>query len=368
MNMKLAEQIKHFRRYGYVIVRAADRSVEFNKKSSLFGQLNTETLNYFHSVKDTWKYKIWRNFHQVAASNNRHSFPLPMTGLLKNVLNNIVSESKLLLESELSGSGQLIELSCMLSLPGSERQHAHSDIPYSADNLIISGFIALSDVNIPNGPTSVIPGSQTFSFHSRWKSNVNRGAIYYSSDGSEETMASTYNSELTTVDQNGDLKSVHQQDLIDLHQLSDQTLVDETKQLSLMRLRDNETVSERDAALEALSQPPISVTLQRGDVMFFNTQLIHFGEANLSSSPRALICFAFQRPINSILNKILNNNNTNNNNSAKDNSSTTTNNNNSNIKDNNNSRNVVELVDGFTYHCDEHVKHQYYKLQDFPID
>ena len=79
----------------------------------------------------------------------------------------------------------------MLSLPGSTRQKSHSDIPYTDNDLILSGLVALSRVDIINGPTYLYAGTHTKAFHSTHvTNNVPKGerdllsSCHYASDGS----------------------------------------------------------------------------------------------------------------------------------------------------------------------------------------
>ena len=44
-----------------------------------------------------------------------------------------------------------------------------------------------------------------------------------------------------------------------------------------------------------MSAPACYAQLQAGDVLLFNTMLFHYGGANLSAHPRALLSFSFQR-------------------------------------------------------------------------
>lgn len=47
----------------------------------------------------------------------------------------------------------------MISYPGSTRQTAHPDTPYSPQTPLLTIFIALQDVEKGMGPTTFLPGS-----------------------------------------------------------------------------------------------------------------------------------------------------------------------------------------------------------------
>lgn len=71
--------------------------------------------------------------------------------------------------------------------------------------------------------------------------------------------------------------------------------------------------------------------LQAGDVLLFNTMIFHYGGANVSQLPRALLSFSFQRG-----------------NNGENGLPTTT-----------------DPIDGFTYHCHSSVKGNW-TLGNFP--
>ena len=90
--------------------------------------------------------------------------------------------------SQLPYNSPLVDLSSIITYPGSNRQKTHSDIPHdNSNNKIIAGFMALSIVNIENGPTCLYAGSHTKAFHSRHVDNshhINNQPLQHHSDGS----------------------------------------------------------------------------------------------------------------------------------------------------------------------------------------
>ena len=82
----------------------------------------------------------------------------------------------------------LVELSAILSQPGSEEQLVHSDTSHMhSDALIVSIFIALTKVTLKAGPTYVYPATHVHDFHSDVQEQQPAGAMrHYSSDGEED--------------------------------------------------------------------------------------------------------------------------------------------------------------------------------------
>lgn len=199
-------QIAFFKANGFTIIR--NRNADITK----FALLNQDVLNTYQAVKSTFLYKIWRYFNHVRAPESRHSIPLRSSKLLIEVLSSIMIYAKPIFETQLPSNSMLVDLSTMLSLPGSVRQKTHSDIPYSDNDHIISCLVALSPVEIQNGPTYLYAGSHTKAFHSRYVSNSAPAAgdrdifepYHYASDGSNssefdlaETESADYKNRMT---------------------------------------------------------------------------------------------------------------------------------------------------------------------------
>eukprot|EP00961_Rhodomonas_salina_P234840 3173929-Rhodomonas_salina.4 len=127
---------------------------------------------------------------------------------------------------------------------------------YSANQMLITGLMALSDVTVESGPTHLHPGTHTSAFH--------RTCALYR----RPIKVQTYTGE-------------------ELH-------LQQTDQMSIFP----ETESEKDVltAEAARKTAPVYALLEAGDLLLFDAKIFHFGGANKSKSPRALLCFSFQRP------------------------------------------------------------------------
>lgn len=174
---------------------------------------------------------------------------------------NAIGAIRPFLDAEVGSASPLVELSAIMSMPGSIDQDVHSDIPFQ-NSLILAGFVALKDIKASDGPTCVYMGSHTELFH-RWKSTTStmpnpESPKYYNSDGSY-------------IDDDDKVPSVGQEA--------------------------EEMDEESSAAMAGIANsPPLSALLDEGDVLLFDTKLFHFGSANTSLLPRNLLCFAFQGP------------------------------------------------------------------------
>jgi hypothetical protein len=134
-----ADQIAALQNEGFVMIRKASTQALDEMKI-----LNEEVIDYFEKYRSSIYYKTWRFFNKVDASTKRHSIPLQLTPVLRKVLDNSLRSISPLLHHFLSPIAPLVELSAMISFPGAKRQKVHADVPYSKDNFILSGFIALS--------------------------------------------------------------------------------------------------------------------------------------------------------------------------------------------------------------------------------
>lgn len=269
----LAEQVSSFEKNGFLTMkRPSTISIQD------INNLNIETLDLLQASQISFKYMFWRYFNRVNTSKKRHSIPLPFTKALQKVFSPTISFIRPFLETQLQCNSPLVELSSIITFPGAEEQKKHSDIPFS-ENKIISGFIALSNIHLENGPTYIYSGTHTWNFHSQIPKHSN--VMYYNSDG-------TLSNEI----ENNDI----------LKEYSDDSLKN-----------------------SGYSEPPIPILLEIGDILLFDTKIVHYGSANISNSSRALLCFAFQYR---------------------------------------NGEGDAEKIDGFTYHCDASVVGNYL-LQDF---
>lgn len=274
----LAEQVQSFNKLGYVLIRQSPANV--SKDRTNLANAKSYILRHLEEQQDNWKYKMWRMFNKVATAESRHSLVLPLNKTVEDVLSTTIGSIRPFLDSQLSKDASLVELNSLISLPGSSQQDVHADIPYSEQNLLISGYIALSDVNLIDGPTCLHGGSHTQSFHRR----IPTQSIdtFYSSDGSTEESYT---------------KPVHV-----------------------------ETAEDKEAVDLALAAPVCYAQLKAGDILLFNTMVFHYGSANDSALPRALLSFSFQR--NSVNGEML-------------------------------------PINGFTYHCHDSVAGKY-TLNHFP--
>jgi hypothetical protein len=246
----IVSQISSLKTKGYTIIRYCDVGQTLGSHHK-YGLLKEEILTLFASKKESWLYNIWRYFNHVRAPEKRHTIPLPNSALLMNVLTSVMTRVKPVLLSQLSLNSPLVDLSTILSLPGnklsaygtcivcnssrikfqiflniishciagSTRQKTHTDIPYSDNELILSGLVALSRVDVLNGPTYLYAGSHTKSFHNTHvTSNYSTGdrdlftSYHYASDG---TAADNVNGENNKV-----LSQSHAETLSDIAAVS----------------------------------------------------------------------------------------------------------------------------------------------------
>lgn len=282
----LADQVAAFKSSGFVLIKPLNTTSATDRIE--LQAANTYILRHLHDERSSWRYKLWRAWNQVASSDKRHSLPLPLVAAIKTILTRTVGDIRPFLDSQLPICSELVELNSLVSMPGSLEQDVHADIPFSSDNVLISGFIALADVNLIDGPTYLHAGSHAQSFHN--SISIASSSTYYSSDGSVEYTEEEQPHTPTTA--------------------SGST---------------GNTTAEGVKASPQIT-PACYAQLKAGDVLLFNTMVFHYGGANTSSVPRALLSFSFQR-------------------NATDGS--------------------MSPIDGFTYHCHSSVKGRY-TLGSFP--
>lgn len=234
----MKDQIINIKTCGFVLIRQHK-----NKSPICTANLNAlkkEIWTDFEAERLTLRYKFWRFFNPVSTSDNRHSVPLPLTVASRTVLNDALGSVRHCLNGVLGIDSPLVELSSIISLPGSLQQDTHADTPFSLTPSIYTVFVALSEIKLQNGPTWIHPRSHTKDSHDKFATNEKD--IYYSSDG---------------------------------------VLVD--------------PVEKAPCSSEYQLFPAEYALLNQGDILIFDSRLFHFGGANLSIDPRILMCIAFQQ-------------------------------------------------------------------------
>lgn len=282
-------QIESLKKNGYAIIpRSKEQNVcELEK-------VNEFVLDYLAATRNSISYIIWRFFNYVDTSANRHSIPLPCGDLLNSVLSKSIKSIQDLLLSQVPTNSHLVELSAIVSFPGSARQITHSDIQYCNNDFILSGFIALTDVTIENGPTCVFAGTHTESFH-KYIPKSQPNTVHYTSDG--------YVDDYDGGDGDDDTRTAEEK----------------------MNRQEEEENEEARLLKEVIGVKEVSALLKIGDILIFDTRVFHYGAANTSKLPRALLMFSFQESTH---------------------------------------RGKEDRVQGFTYHLHSTVRDQY-RLHDF---
>lgn len=247
----LKEQILFFKNNGFVLIKRSS-----NQNINNINLVNEEIISYFQSETSSWKYKIERflGINSVGTPFKRYSIKLPLLHNIKKFLSSTIIDLNPFLSHILKPNAVLVELSTLVSGPGSHDQAKHSDISYS-NAFILSGFIATSQVLLSNGPTCLYPGTHSKAYHRRIPKKRNN--IYYSPEG----------------------------EAIELEPLMSANIEDGY---------DDETLEETLAADIAFNCDPQTAILEIGDILLFDTKIFHYGSANLSSVNRALLSFSFQ--------------------------------------------------------------------------
>lgn len=245
----LSDQISYFKSCGFVLIRRPKA-----QSKEKIASLNAEVLSFFSTLSGTYRYKIWRTFNSVSTHANRHSIPLPYLDIsgLEEVLTTTANWIQPFLSSQLHPDSPLVELSSIISLPGSLEQDIHSDTSITSP-LVLSVMVALSSVTIAKGPTSLCIGSNTVPCHNKFAQlSAN---TYYSSDGSSENFPLESSGESFGGDG--------------------------------LRIEPSENRNADD-------YPAALAILDAGDILIFDTKVFHNGRANTSMEPRAMLCFSFQ--------------------------------------------------------------------------
>jgi ectoine hydroxylase-related dioxygenase (phytanoyl-CoA dioxygenase family) len=261
----LETQKESFARLGYVVIRSPlGKSHQISLAS-----LKTTIATFFTETRVTWSYRFWRFFHSVNTADHRHAIPLPshLEGL-QATLFKAIHHVKPFLDTQLNKNSSLVEMNAFISLPGSAQQKVHCDIAFEhAKRYIITGFIALEDVNKQDGPTVVFGETHTQHFHQHMEDvgAIDKELRFYNADGSEDH----------------DSQGKNQQ------QQQQQYRCAETGALA---------VSPEAAAQSAIGgRAPLEVHLLAGDMLVFDTRLFHYGSANTSDKPRMLLSFSMQQ-------------------------------------------------------------------------
>lgn len=176
-------QIKSFHENGYVIIKKSQ-----NQNMNYINDLNIDIMNQLNEMKSNYFFQLFRTIkeYKVRSQTNRYAIPLEMTTKLYATFTETMNNIRPFLLSQLPYNSPLVNLSSIITDPGSERQKTHSDIPQS-NNKIIAGFMALSIINIENGPTMLYAGSHTKAFHTRHVYNnhsIKDEPMHYNNDGS----------------------------------------------------------------------------------------------------------------------------------------------------------------------------------------
>ena len=265
-----AAQIASFERAGYALIKRS----EFQSLADI-AQLETDILALLEEKQRTGFYYLmlrWFNLsgqYSVRSPDKRYSIPLPASSAVMRVLSAAIVSSRPLLSSQLGKNAPLVDLSSIISLPGSSRQRTHSDVPQSPRHRIISVFMALSSVTLKSGPTCLFAGSHTASFHRRHVGGagdaMHRASFYSSSEeeGGEEE------------GQQGDAG-------------------DKEEKKRALEWSQRETAQQKLDIDVATAAAPVAALLEAGDILIYDSALFHYGGANVSLLPRALLMFSFQ--------------------------------------------------------------------------
>jgi hypothetical protein len=237
----LALQLNALRDTGFVLIKRPQSA------TADLDSAQSEITSHLAGIESSWKYSAWRFFNQVNSAEKRHAFPMPLSdgSAVTTVLNESIGHVRELLDIMLAPNAALVELAGMISLPGSEEQKWHCDVPFydgkwGQNPLVLSVFVAMEDITVEKGPTCLYAGTHTEAFEIK----TTPGKVLYNSDGSVEGPG-----ENTT---------------------------------SLRRQR---------LAQETACYAP----LKAGDMLIFDTKIFHYGAANHSSVQRDLLSLSFQK-------------------------------------------------------------------------
>ena len=268
-----ADQLRSFETHGYALIKRADAQCLVD-----ISQVHADVMALMaRKTASGWYYSLLRFFnlsgqYSVRSPDRRYSIPLPADLLLLRVLSAGLRGFKPLLSSQLGSNASLVDLSSIISFPGSHRQKTHSDVPHSTRHRIISGFMALSRVTIESGPTCLFSGTNTAAFHRRHVGEAGQAmhkSCFYSS--SEESSTEEEAAAMAgTGSDSGEVASIERPATA------------------------RETAEETRDIDRAAAAAPAAALLEAGDVLIYDSCLFHYGGANVSAVPRALLMFSFQ--------------------------------------------------------------------------
>ncbi len=226
-------------------------------------QALAEVRTELAALQASWAYPVRRFFDIVDSPRNRHSFPVSLTPGVDAAVRSIVGGTNASLFREICGDdGILVELSALITFPGARAQSLHTDIPFNAlpecketnTPPLCSVFVALQDVDRDMGPTIIFKGTHRKEFHRA----IDATQESYDSSGNIEVLTvSTENSD----DDNGN----------DNYSVPPTTFTED---------------QIFDAAL---------LPCNEGTVYVMDSRCAHAGGANISTTSRAVLCFAFQK-------------------------------------------------------------------------
>lgn len=262
-----AAQIESFERSGYALIKRSQ-----SQSLTDIAQLEGDILGLLEEKQRTGFYYLllrWFNLsgqYSVRSPDKRYSIPLPASSAVMRVLSSALLSARPLLSSQLGPCAPLVDLSSIISLPGSSRQRTHSDVPQSPRHRIISVFMALSSVTLASGPTCLFSGSHTASFHRRHVAGAGEAmhrASFYSSSEEEEDKGA-------------------------------EGTADREEEKRAVELSQRETAQQTVDIDTATAAAPVAALLEAGDILIYDSALFHYGGANVSQLPRALLMFSFQ--------------------------------------------------------------------------
>jgi hypothetical protein len=282
-SLTLKAQIAALSEHGFVVIKRPELGIT---KAHQNADAHREMQLHLSNKQSSWTYSIWRLFNFVNTSELRHSFPLPVAknSAIVTVLNTYVGHVKPLLDAILSPNASLVEFAGMASLPGSAEQQVHSDTSFQDADWcetpqILSVFVAMEDVAIESGPTCFYSGTHQKDFHDLLRMDSTKPKVY-NPDGS-----------------------------------SDEIEPEKKPEVSL-------------AAQRLADMAPFYAPLDAGDIVIFDTKVLHFGAANTSMASRDMLTFSFQ---------------------------------------NNVGGDSPKAIEGFTYYLHSDLDSSTVELQDFPI-
>jgi len=121
----------------------------------------------------------YQYFGAVLCRNNRYDLKLALEPPVEAVLLPVLEQLRGLL-SELLPDAELFELAALVSDPGAPRQPVHPDTPHKEGvdaPAIITGFLALQDVDEAMGPTVFLPRTHTAPVHARFNDEAGKAEV-----------------------------------------------------------------------------------------------------------------------------------------------------------------------------------------------